>query len=58
MNNGDDDGQQFLRRAALKGIGHALRRLFEIEDSGVPNNMGQLTSRIEAQLNLDSRNKS
>jgi len=58
MSDDNDDGQKFLTRAALKGIGHALGLLFETEDSGVPDNIRQLTSRIEAKLKPDSRNES
>jgi len=56
MNGGNDDERQFLRRAALKGIGHALRRLFETEHS-VPDNIRQLVSQIEARANADSNKR-
>jgi len=48
MNNANDDERQFLRGAALKGIGHALRRLFEAEHSELPENIRRLMSQIEA----------
>jgi hypothetical protein len=55
MNSGNDDERKFLRHAALKGIGHALRRLFEIENSELPANMRHLALRIEASRNLTSK---
>jgi len=57
MNSSNDDERQFLRRAALKGIGHALRRLFEIENSELPDNMRHLALRIEASRNLTAEDK-
>jgi hypothetical protein len=50
-----DDERQILRRAALAGIGRALRRLYEAEHSEAPENIRQLTSQIEAKPGSDDR---
>jgi len=50
-----DDEREFLRRAALKGVGHALRRLFEIEHPELPENIRQLTSQIDAKPKPDKK---